>query len=517
MSQNLDSKNPMHLDVFASRFGPEQVTAPYADALTAHYLRDTLSLMVPGHGANDEGIASELNAFLGERAVGLDIPPLVEGIDVGPDSPLIRAQELAARAWGARRAWFLTNGASQANRMAMYAVKAFGLGDCIVAQRSAHSSFTDGLILADLNPEFVVPSIDLINGIHHGLTPKSVNERLERAIGEGKSVAAVYVISPSYFGAVVDVLGITRVAHKHGVPVVVDCAWGSHFGFHPGLPESPARLGADLIVSSTHKLAGSLTQSAMLQLGDGPFADALEPLVERAFMITQSTSASALLLGSLDVARRALVQNTDAISSSIAVAKALEQRIRRMTEYSVIGDDFANFDDIVERDPLRIAIDVSKLGITGHELRSRLGEGYGTFLEISTASAVVAIVGAGKTPDIARFTNALTEIAADVRNNYGGSSQLLGQLPSLPEPGRLILRPRQAYFAQTEVLPVAEAVGRVSSDALAAYPPGIPNVLPGEEITHETVEFLQAVSASPIGYVRGALNKEVSSFRVVKV
>lgn len=296
----------------------EQADTPYADAMREKAERDTLDLMVPGHGQNPSGLSRDLAEFVGARALEMDVPVLVQGIDVGADSPFVRATRLAAEAWSARRTWFLSNGASQANRMALLALAAAGRGDTIVAQRSAHSSFTDGLLMGALVPRFIMPSIDEDRGINHGLTPTAVDAELLRARASGESIAGVYVISPSYFGTVSDVAGIARVAHQHGVPLIVDGAWGAHFGFHPDLPKSPTRLGADLVVSSTHKLGGSLSQSAMLHLCEGEFADSLEGLLDRAHVLTRSTSASALLLGSLDVARRALVLGTAEIGDTLA-------------------------------------------------------------------------------------------------------------------------------------------------------------------------------------------------------
>ncbi|SJN10998.1 Arginine decarboxylase / Lysine decarboxylase [Leucobacter sp. 7(1)] len=489
---------------------PSQATTPYATALTRHAKRDTVNLMVPGHGASPDGLAHELAAFIGPQALALDVPPLIPGIDAGPESPLASATRLAADAWGARRTWFLANGASQANRMAALAVAGLSGGDTIVAQRSAHSSFTDGVLLGDLLPHFVFPSIDTDRGINHGVTPAALEAALQEATEVGAPLGAVYVISPSYFGAVADVAGLAGVAHAHGVPLVVDGAWGSHFGFHPELPESPTRLGADLTVSSTHKLGGSLTQSAMLHLSDGPFAEALEPLVERAYMMTQTTSASALLLGSLDVARHALVHGTAQIGETIETVEAFRERLRADGRLPIISDGFEMYSDIVAADPLRVSIDVSATGLSGHAVRDRLSAENGIFLELSTATAIVAFVGPGKHPDLGRFGDALLALA-----DAASTGSETPDFPELPRPGRMLIRPRLAYFGRHEIVPASEAVGRVSADSLAAYPPGIPNVVPGEEITAETVAFLQTVAASPIGYVRGALDPAVTHFRVL--
>jgi arginine/lysine/ornithine decarboxylase len=491
-----------------------QWETPYADALERHAERMPIQLMVPGHGGDDLGLSARLADFIGTRALQLDVPMLVDGIDLGADSPLAQSLELAADAWGARRTWFLTGGASQANRIAALAVR--GIGTNVLSQRSAHSSFSDGILSAGLAPSFVLPSIDARNGIAHGVSPGALDAALAAAERDGRPAAAVYVVSPSYFGSVSDVAGLARVAHSHGAPLIVDGAWGPHFGFHPDLPESPARLGADLVVSSTHKLGGSLTQSAMLHLGHGAFADTLEPLIERAVAMTASTSSSALLQASLDIARHSLATGEELIGRSIAASEAFRATLRADPRFAVLSDNFGAFDDIVATDPLRIPIDVSATGVSGHWLRRRLIDVDGIYVEMSTATSIVALIGAGKTPDLDRTLAALIAAADSAAATAEHTVRDTAEFPVLPGSGPVRMLPRDAFFAATELVPAAEAVGRISADTLAAYPPGIPNVIPGEEITAQTVAFLRAVAASPTGYVRGAVDSGVTVFRVTR-
>lgn len=493
-----------------------QQRAPYAEALQRFADKAPLSLMVPGHGNDPEHGSQHIAHLFGERVARLDVPLMLEGIDLGDDAPLAQARALAAEAWGARRTWFLTNGASQGNRTAAIAVR--GLGERVLIQRSSHSSFTDGVLLSGLNPAFVSPSVDLRHGIAHGLTPDSLNDALVAEAEGGRAVSSVYVVSPSYFGSVADVAGLAAVAHAHGAALIVDGAWGAHFGFHPELPESPARLGADLLISSTHKLAGSLTQSAMLHLGEGPFAERLEPLVDRAYSMTSSTSTSAVLMGSLDVARQALVAGQDRIAHAIEISRQMREWLRQDARFDVVSDHFSDFPDIVNTDMLRVPIDVSALGQSGHWVRDRMIEEYGVYFEMSTATTVVAVIGALNAPDLTRCIRALEAVAEEAQTLRAAAQNENLELPfpALPDPGMLRMLPREAYFGESEVVSAEEAVGRVSADTLAAYPPGIPNLIPGEEVTAETVSFLRAVAASPTGYVRGAVDPEVTGFRVVR-
>ena len=184
------------------------------------------------------------------------------GIDLGPSpTPFEQAQRLAAGAWGARRTWFLVNGASQGNIAAGSALSHYG--DRVVLQRNGHSSTIDSLILSGMRPTFVAPEIDEELGIAHCITPES----LQRALEQTPGAVGAWVVSPTYFGAVADVRGLAEVAHASDVPLVVDEAWGAHLAFSDSLPEHALAAGADLVISSTHKIVGSLTQSAMLHLG----------------------------------------------------------------------------------------------------------------------------------------------------------------------------------------------------------------------------------------------------------
>ena len=484
---------------------PADRGTPYADAVADHAAGDLLRLNVPGHSAHRSG-GGELMAYFGEQVVRKDISPLLGGVDLGQDNPLLRSLSFAAEAWGARRTWFLTSGASQANRICALAFGSLGRPDQpVVVQRSAHSSFIDGIILAGLTPVFVQPRIDDRYGIAHGVAPAE----LRRVLAANPDSKGIYLVSPSYFGAVADVAAMAEIAHAAGVPLLVDEAWGAHFGFHCDLPRSALSLGADLVVSSTHKLGGSLTQSAMLHLADGPFAHALEPLIQRAYIVTVSTSPSALLLASLDIARHALSTGADRIAASIEAAESIRADIRRRGTMAVVSDSWA-FDEVIGSDPLRVSVDVRRAGLNGHAVREELMRSSGIYTEISTDSCIVAFLGPGFTPDGSRFVDALHVIEPIGSLAYAPTPE-----PDLPRFGTLGMSPREAWFSPAAIVPAGEAVGRISADSLAAYPPGIPNVLPGEVVTLEVIDFLRKVAASPGGHVRGAMDPMVDFLRIV--
>lgn len=481
---------------------PSQASTPYADAVNEYADTDYVRLDVPGHGGATLA-QPELARVFGERLLKLDLPPLVDGIDQGPaPTCLQRSARLAAQAWGAQRTWLLTNGGSKGNLVACLALR--HLGEHVVCQRSMHSSVMDGMVLGGLVGHFIEGDVDAEIGAAHGVQPGVLADALD----EHPEAIAAYVVSPSYFGAVSDVRGLAEVAHARNALLVVDEAWGAHFGFHPDLPQNALRQGADLVVSSTHKLGGSLTQSGMLHLGRGPSAARLEPVVNHAFRSMQSTSASSLLMMSLDLARHALaVHGQQRIQRSLDAAAALRSGVRDGGRFAELSDRFLAFPGVADLDPLRIVIDTRVGGISGHEARSVLFREHRVHTEMSTDSAVVAVIGAGAAPDIMRVLAALHALPDQ---GAARSSRI-----TLPPPGPTAMSLRDAYFSPTELVPASEAIGRVSADSLAAYPPGIPNVLPGEIITAPVLEFLRRTAASSFGHVRGAADATLTHVRVL--
>ncbi|UOQ56017.1 aminotransferase class I/II-fold pyridoxal phosphate-dependent enzyme [Leucobacter allii] len=485
-----------------------QFETPYVDAVRALATEPWQRLHVPAHHGAPEN-APGIAELVGAGAMSIDFPVLFSGVDQrswrltapGRATPLMRAQELAAEAWGASRTWFITNGASGGNHVATTVARA--LGTETVLQRSVHSSVIDGATHVGLEPHFVHGSVDTGLGASHGVTAAQV----ARALSEHPGSASVYLVSPSYFGAVADIAAIARVAHDHGVPLIVDEAWGSHFGMHPALPVNAVRLGADLVISSTHKGAGSLTQSAMLQLGHGPHAAALASLVERVVRSFQSTSTSALLLASIDEARKHLVTRPELVGRAIASAERIRAAIRADRRYRDATPDVLARADAVAHDPLKVAIDTRGAGITGGEAHFLLMRDHRITCELSTPAALLSLIGATAEVDVARFLaalQALPEAAVEPERPI-----------AMPAPGARAMGLGEAFFSAVELVPAADAAGRVSADALAAYPPGVPNVLPGEVLSVEAIAFLRATAASPAGYVRGAADPALDAFRVV--
>jgi lysine decarboxylase len=483
-----------------------QYAAPYLEALSDYASRNPARLHVPGHKGG-AGADPGLIGAIGERALAMDVPALTYGIDLGPEpTPFEEAQRLAAEAWGAQRAWFLVNGASQGNLSAGLALA--HQGNEVVVQRNAHSSTIDSLVYSGLRPTFVSPEIDPELGIAHCLTP----EALDAALTATPGAAGAWVISPTYFGAAADMRGLAEVAHAHGVALIADEAWGAHMAFHEALPEHALAAGADLVISSTHKIVGSLTQSAMLHLGHGARIGA--DTVDRAVTLTESTSPNSLLFASLDAARRqAAVSGHDLLERTMSALAVAREQIREIEGLDVLDERLVGRPGVAGYDPLRLAVDVRGLDATGYELAVLLRDIDDINLELYGQNVVVAVFGMGERsmPEAARLVEALREAARRVGTDPHGES---ASFAAPPPWGELAMTPREAYLGRQEVVPAEEAVGRIAAESLATYPPGIPNVLPGERLTAETLAYIRGTLELG-GSIRGASDRQLRTVRVV--
>lgn len=483
----------------------DQDATPYLDALSAHRERSPARLYVPGHKGGP-GAARRLVEAVGARTLEMDIPALIPGIDVGPPepTPFQLAQELAAEAWGARRSWFLLNGASQGNHAACLALRHSGRR--VVIQRNAHSSVIDGAILAGLEPTFVAPELDPELGIAHCITPEALAAALDATPG---AVGAICV-SPTYFGACADLPGLARVAHERDVALVADEAWGAHLRFSPRLPASALETGADLVISSTHKIVGSLTQSAILHLGHG--ARLSEQEVDRVVTLLETTSPSSLLGLSLDAARQLAASDGERLlDETLAAVRAARERIAGLPRVEVL-DDRRQMAGVAGWDPLRLTVDVRPAGVTGHRFAQLLRDQAGVFVELATDALVVAAFGlGGEAAPLGERLAAGIELVLDELGEPESGRDVPFAVP--PPWGPLEMSPRAAFLGAQEAVPLAEAEGRIAAESLAAYPPGIPNVLPGERLTRETIDFIRETIAAG-GHLRGAVDRTLHTVRV---
>src|SRR4051795_11728963 len=377
----------------------EQPNAPYLEAVVAYAFRAPARYHVPGHKGGP-GADPGLRKAIGADALAADVPQDIHGIDLGPSpTPYERAEGLAADAFGAERSWFLTNGATQGNHALCLALAP--LGAKVVAQRNSHTSIVDGLVLSGGIPSFVAPEYDAELGITHCVTPAA----LEAALREAPDARAAFVVSPTYYGMAADVAALADVAHAAGVPLVVDQAWGPHLGFNEALPPTALSQDADAMLTSTHKIAGSLTQSAMLHISGSGRID--PGAVARALRLLRSTSPSSLLIASLDGARRQLALHGEQLLfetlEAIEVARA---KLQTVPGIALVDASLVGRMGVAGYDPLRIVLDVRGTGLTGYEIADALRRSYDVHVELPMQATVVFVVGlsesAGSAPRLAR-------------------------------------------------------------------------------------------------------------------
>jgi arginine decarboxylase len=486
---------------------PPQHETPYLDALRAWAERDPARLHVPGHKGG-AGADPRLVDAVGRSALALDIPALMWGIDVGVEpTPFEESQRLAAEAWGARRTWFLVNGASQGNHVALLTLA--HLGDQVVLQRNVHSSTVDALVLSGLRPTFASPELDPELHVAHCLTP----DALDAALRDTPGAVGAAVVSPTYFGAIADIAALAEVAHSHAVPLIVDEAWGAHLAFSDELPEHALALGADLVISSTHKIVGSLTQSAMVHLGHGGLID--EEVVDRCVTLVESTSPNALLGASLDSARRAAaVDGRELLARTLRALADTRDGVREVPGLDVLDERLVGAAGVFAYDPLRLTIDVRGTHTSGYDLARLLREQDDVHVELAGENVVVAVFGMGEDASVtgSRLVAALHRAVETASVEERDPERETFAPP--PPWGELAMTPREAFLGRQEVVPVREAVGRVAAESLAAYPPGIPNVLPGERLTAETLDYIQQ-ALDHGGSLRGASDRALRTLRVV--
>jgi lysine decarboxylase len=483
----------------------KQPTAPYLEAVTAYGFRGSTRFHVPGHkgGAGaDPGLATAL----GEDALLLDLPQDIEGIDAGPSpTPYERAERLAADAYGAERCWFLTNGATQGNHALCLALAPPGTR--VVLQRNSHASLIDGLVLSGGLANWVAPEYDAELGMAHGVTP----EALATALRSAPDARTAFIVSPTYYGMAADVAGCAEAAHRAGVALVVDNAWGAHFGFHPSLPESPLRLGADAIIASTHKIVGSLTQSAMLLVSRTDLIDA--GAVARTVRLVRSTSPSSLLMASLDAARRHLAVHGEALlERTIAAAAPARAAIDAVAGCSVVGEGFVGRPGVAAWDPLRIVIDVRGTGCTGYEVAAALRASYDIYVELATHATLVLVLGLEQPVEpLERLAHDFAETVRRIARPGGGAG--IARPPAVLA-HETAIAPRDAFLGRGEVVPVEDAIGRISCESIAGYPPGVPALLPGERVTSEVVSYLRELTAAG-ARLHGAADPTFGTVRVL--
>lgn len=478
-----------------------QNRAPIYEALQRFREMRVVPFDVPGHKRGRGN--PELTAFLGEQCVSIDVNSM-KPLDnlCHPVSVIREAEALAAEAFGASHAFLMVGGTtSSVQSMVLSACKR---GDKIILPRNVHRSVINALVLCGAVPVYVNPEVDHRLGIALGMQ----REQVARAIRENPDAVAVLVNNPTYYGICSDLRAIVQMAHDAGMLCLADEAHGTHFYFGDNMPVSAMAAGADMSAVSMHKSGGSLTQSSLLLIGGGR----VQPgHVRQIINLTQTTSGSYLLMSSLDISRRNLVQRgRTAFARAIEMAEYAREEINAVGGYYAFGRELVNGNSIYDFDPTKLSVHTRDIGLAGIEVYDILRDEYDIQLEFGDIGNFLAYLSIGDRPqELERLVSALAEIRRRYQQDPSG---LLSQEYIDPE---VVISPQEAFYAEKESLPLRESAGRVCSEFVMCYPPGIPILAPGERITEEILDYI-AYAKDKGCSMTGPEDPEIRSINVLK-
>lgn len=452
-----------------------QENAPIYEALREFGKNRIVPFDVPGHKRGRGN--PELVDLLGQQCVGLDVnsQKCLDNL-CHPISVIREAEELAAKAFGAACAFLMVGGTTSAVQgMVLSVSKA---GEKIILPRNVHRSVINALVVNGAIPVYVNPDMDDELGIALGMKVSQV----ERAIQENPDAVAVLVNNPTYYGICSDVRSIVNLAHSHGMKVLVDEAHGTHFYFGEGLPVSAMAAGADMASVSMHKSGGSLTQSSFLLTGPQMNAGYVRQIIN----LTQTTSASYLLLASLDISRRNLALRGKAEFAKVkALAEYARTEINRIDGYYAYSVDLINHDSVFDFDTTKLTINTLGIGLAGIEVYDILRDEYDIQVELGDIANILAYISIGdREREVERLVSALAEIKRKYKRD---SADMFTQ--EYIEP-KVVVSPQRAFYSSKEALPLMETSGRICSEFVMCYPPGIPILAPGEQITDEILRYI---------------------------
>jgi arginine/lysine/ornithine decarboxylase len=493
-----DADSQPSLHHMAANAGHQQL--PLVVALGHYQATIAAPFSAPGH-KRGVGASTELQSLLGDDALAADV-----WMGFSAHDPAQRAAEdLAAAAWSADRSFFLVNGSSSGSHA--FLLGTLGPGDEVVVARDVHQSVVAGFLLTGARPVWITPRLHPELDLSLGVDPGDV----AAALDSHPAAKLVVLTSPTYYGIVSDVAGIVAVAHARGVPVYIDEAWGAHLPFHPALPPSAMASGADGAVTSAHKLLATPRQGALLNVRQGLVE------VERVastVRLTQTSSPSLPILAGLDTCRQQMVLAGEGLLERvIGLAFAARRRLGALTGISVLGvNELSDF----TFDPTRLVIDVQGLGMTGFAAERVLRQRFGIAPAMSERTGIVCAITIGDTPQsVDRLVEAFATLGAEQRTGEPGQkSHGAWGYRALLTPGRLVLSPREAFFARSRTVRLADAIGHVAAELVTPYPPGIPAVVPGERVTAETVAYLREGVVNGM-HLRGATHPELETMRIV--
>lgn len=453
-----------------------QINAPIYEALRRFRRMRVVPFDVPGHKRGRGNM--ELTEFLGEDCMNVDVNSM-KPLDnlCHPVSVIKDAETLAAEAFGAANAFFMVGGTTSAvQSMIMYACKG---GDKIIMPRNVHRSAINALILCDAVPVYVDPDVNNTLGIALGMSVSQI----EKAIRENPDAKAIMVNNPTYYGICSDLKKITELAHKNNMLVLVDEAHGTHFYFGEKFPVTAMAAGADIASVSMHKSGGSLTQSSFLLMGEKINSDYMRQIVN----LTQTTSASYLLLSSLDISRKRLaLSGREIFEKTVEMAEYARSEINSIGGYYAYSKELINGDSVYDFDVSKLSVFTLPIGLAGIEVYDLLRDEYDIQIEFGDIGNILAYISVGdRNRDIERLISAMSEI----KRRFGKSET--GLLTHEYINPIVAETPRKAFYGDKKSLPLDEAAGYICSEFVMCYPPGIPILAPGELITDEIIQYIK--------------------------
>ncbi len=453
----LDPKDPMGL----------RSDAPLLDAWIRDMTTERSPFQIPGHKGRIDLTGSIVDG---------DIPVLPGNHPMRISPSLIQTAEgLAAKLWGADLCRFGVNGSSGSNHAAVMAVA--GPGDKVIVSRTLHKSVLIGMVYSGVIPIWVRPEINPETGLPEYLRSSVLAETLK----EHPDAKAVLIGEPSYVGTMSNIPKLANVCHSHGIPLVVDAAWAAHFGFHPDLPSNPISEGADIVVTSAHKTLPSYSQASFVLVNKN-FVDLAR--FNKVFDSTQTTSMSGRILASIDAARALMARHGSELLGPVIQATARGRQQLLAAGIKVIDGEYI--------DPLKMVILLNETGADGNLIEQELLAA-NIDLEMANRDVIIPMITLADTPD--RIDDLVNRVIASVDKHRGPARPIVAAAAFSIEP-EVVLTPRDAFFADYEVVAAEAAVGRVCAELICPYPPGVPVLSPGERITQAAFNALMEAKHS---------------------
>ncbi|MBZ0295872.1 MAG: aminotransferase class I/II-fold pyridoxal phosphate-dependent enzyme [Anaerolineae bacterium] len=482
----------------------DQSATPFLDNLVSEQQLAAMSFHMPGHKRTFKSLPKLIEYWGGDLFLA-DLVEIDGSIDYlhAPKGSLREAQALAAQAYGADQTFFLINGSTVGNLCALMSTA--HEGDKVLMSRASHRSVYGGLVLSGAEPVYIEPMYHPKVGFPLGILPEAVQQKLE----QNPDIAAVHITTPNYYGYLSDVKTLARMAHAHNAVLIVDEAHGAHLTFHPLLPASALHNGADMVIQSTHKTLSALTQASMLHCAGNRVNRAR---VAQNQSLLQSSSPSSILLASLDVARMQMATHgEELLTQTLALAQSARAQIPEIDGLWCYGEDLVGNYGIYAYDPTKLVIRVTDSGVSGFEAAHKLRQESMLDVEFADVRHIICSITIGDTEQsIHTLIQSLRQLVAKAQPN-SEPQPIIEPPAALPSIG---IRPRDAYFAPSKMIPLEQSLGEICAENIIPYPPGIPLLVPGEIIDRDMLDYMRYIVRAGATIV-GAEDRSLNAIRVV--